>query len=161
MEYSKIVQVAEQLAVFNGIESNLVLSIIKAESNFDPYAIRFEPHWKLFVSPEGHANKCRISVETEKILQGSSLGLMQVMGAVARELGHKDNLLHLTRPETAIKYGCLKIKDIMRKFTYLDDVIAAYNAGTPRRNEDGTYKNQAYVTKVKTIYLARMGVKVD
>ncbi len=152
MDRNRAEQLISSIATFNGIDPDLAISFAHAESNFDEYAVRHEPNWRYFTSIEIYAARNRISQDTEKVLQACSFGLMQVMGTVARELGFKDNLLMLTRPEIGVKYGCFKIQELMKKYSKVDDVIAAYNAGTPKRDEKGHYLNAAYVTKVRSIF---------
>ncbi len=156
MERSRAEQLISSIATFNGIDPDLAIAFSQAESHFDEYAVRYEPNWRLFIGIELYAARNRISQDTEKVLQACSLGMMQVMGTVARELGFKDNLLMLTRPELGIKFGCFKIQELMKKYVRLDDLIAAYNAGTPKKLPDGiAYTNQQYVNKVREIYDGR------
>ena len=72
------------------------------ESGADPHAIRYEPGWKYLYNTDKFAKKCRITEATESVLQSCSLGLMQDMGTVARELGHTENLVTLFYPQTGI-----------------------------------------------------------
>jgi hypothetical protein len=118
------------------------------ESAGDTLAVRYESHWKYFVNPELFARLNNITADTERTLQMMSFGLMQVMGGVARELGYRRNLLSLTDPVLAIDYGCRKLAQLKGKYNTTDDIIAAYNAGSPRKN-GGLYVNQAYVDKVR------------
>ena len=87
---------------------------------------------------------------TERQDQMTSWGLMQVMGAVARELGHTGPLSDLLDPPTGLFYGCLHLRRFRAKYDIWPDVIAAYNAGSPRRvaGQIGPYVNQSYVDKV-------------
>lgn len=157
MERSKAEFMLTNLANFNGLDPDLVIAIAETESYFDELACRFEANWKYLVNVEGFARGARISQDTERILQMCSWGFMQVMGSVARELGWKGNLLELTRPELGVKFGCLKLKELMKKYNHQDDVIAAYNAGSPRKTDHGRYVNQLYVNKVRGIYASRKG----
>lgn len=83
--------------------------------------------------------------------QQASWGLMQVMGAVARERGyHGPYLTELLNPDAGIHYGCAHLTTLRDRFFARHDwpgVIAAYNAGSPRQVA-GRYENQAYVDKV-------------
>ena len=88
--------------------------------------------------------------------QQASWGLMQVMGAVARELGCKlPYLTALCRPEVGLDYGCRYLRVLQDR--YMDSagwngIIAAYNAGSPRRGVDGAFVNQGYVDKVRGVW---------
>lgn len=81
--------------------------------------------------------------------QQASWGLMQVMGAVAREMGfHGPYLPQLCDPATGLDIGTKFFLVLMARHGKALDAIAAYNAGSPQRNPDGTYINQQYVDKV-------------
>lgn len=133
----------------HGIAENIIYSVIMTESAGDPYAIRYESHFKYFTNIQIHARANQISVDTETTLQMCSIGLMQTMGAVARELGFRQNLLQLTVPQVSINLGTKKLKFLSQKYNTIDDVLAAYNAGSPRK-KDGIYVNQDYVDKVRS-----------
>ena len=40
------------------------------------------------------------------------------------------------------------IKKLQKRYTQEDEIIAAYNAGSARKLEDGSFRNQDYVDKV-------------
>lgn len=85
--------------------------------------------------------------------QQASWGLMQVMGAVAREHGCVlPYLPQLCDPEQGIEFGCRHLSSLKGRFLAAhgwDGVIAAFNAGSPRRvNVTGPFENQVYVDKV-------------
>ncbi len=128
----------------------LAVAICEVESNGNNLAVRYEAHWKYEFEVEKFAKLNRITVATEKMLQACSFGLLQVMGTVARELGYEASLIQLTDPYIGAKYGCIKLDKLMAKFESRDDVIAAYNAGSPIKKPDGSYVNQEYVDKVKS-----------
>ncbi len=151
MSRAKLEILARQMAEFNKVDSDLVLSIIEVESSFNHWAVRYEGHWKHHFKVEEFARRAQITAETEKQLQMMSFGLMQVMGTVARELGHLGNLLELCQPEVGLKFGIFKLLDLMKKHRSELDVISAYNAGTPKKGSHGLYVNQGYVTKVSNI----------
>lgn len=142
------IRTVRRAAVAAGVPVPLAIAVCEVESAGDHLAVRFEPGWRYFYQVEAHARSAHITVETERTLQAMSWGLMQVMGSVARELGHQGSLLALCDAFTGAKYGCLKLASFLRKYSKMEDAIAAYNAGSPRRAADGTYVNQAYVDKV-------------
>jgi len=88
--------------------------------------------------------------------QSASWGLMQIMGAVARERGFRGQFLPaLCDPLENLRIGCRVLFSCFERFGKAPAAIAAYNAGSPRyidgtRNIDGprTFVNQAYVDKV-------------
>jgi len=122
----------------------LVYAICQAESSLNPSAIRHEPRYRWLVGDNETMSP------TERHEQMTSWGLMQVMGAVARELGHTGPLSDLLDPPTGLFYGCLHLRRFRAKYDIWPDVIAAYNAGSPRRvaGQIGPYVNQSYVDKV-------------
>lgn len=73
---------------------------------------------------------------------------MQIMGIVARELGYDGSLSFLLLPEIGLMYGCLNLVKISQKYQDQEEIIATYNAGSPRRTPDGRFVNQLYVDKV-------------
>lgn len=129
------------------LEPELVTAIIQVESAGNAYATRFEPDWRYLVRPELFAQKLGITIPTEHMLQQFSWGWMQIMGSVARELGFQDHLTKLCDPEINLHFGCKKLRTLTNKYPTTSDVIAAYNAGSPRMVH-GRYDNQGYVDKV-------------
>lgn len=139
---------------FDEVEPELVMAIAQAESALNPHTVRFEPGWTYQYRVSEFAKNLKITRETEKTLQMFSWGLMQIMGTVAREEGFDKLLTELTNPSYNIIIGCRKVESLQRIHEKLEDIISAYNQGWPKKNEDGYYKNQAYVDKVMAFYLA-------
>jgi soluble lytic murein transglycosylase-like protein len=82
------------------------------------------------------------------MLQKTSFGLMQVMGAVFREYGFEGWLSQIvTSPELQLEFGCKHLSKKIRRYGK-ESGIAAYNAGSPRRKPDGKFVNQYYVDNV-------------
>ncbi len=138
-------------AKFASIDPLLALAIAEVESGGDQFAIRFEPGWKYHYNVDNFAKLCKISEDTERMLQACSFGIMQVMGTVARELGFEESLIKLSDARIGAKYGCLKLSKLFKILKSVDDVIAAYNAGSPLKR-DGKYINQGYVDRVRKFY---------
>lgn len=132
----------------NGIDPKLVGAFIAVESAGKSSASRYEPGWKYFLNPEQFAKSLGITTATETVHQATSWGLMQVMGSVAREQGFTEQLPKLIVPGPNLDVGCQFLKKLQGKYPTLQDLIASYNAGSPRKNADGTYVNEAYVQKV-------------
>jgi len=126
----------------HGVDPALALAIAETESGFDTFAARFEPGFR-YIDRQAKRPKTS-SPQTESNQQATSWGLMQVMGATARELGHTGWLSELVQPELGAKYGVLHLKKKLEKYGArgLNCVISAYNAGQPISG------NQAYVEKV-------------
>jgi soluble lytic murein transglycosylase len=113
------------------IEPAWIKAHIKAESNWDVNASRFEAH---------------------KV--DASWGLMQLLLVTARGvLGNKElTTTQLINPRVNIEAGTKFLSQLLDRFGNMRDAIAAYNAGSPRLNAQGKYVNQDYVDKVTKNY---------
>ena len=155
----ELVQMVEQAAHVHELDPNLVKSIITVESNWNPKVSRFEPGWTYFHFPREWASRLGITAKTEETLQSMSIGLMQIMGAVAREVGFTGNLSDLFFPRENLIYGCRKLKRLTQKYGDESDVISSYNQGSPRKTEGGQYRNMLYVDKVSTVLRSLRALK--
>jgi len=122
----------------------VIKSLITKESGFDTWATRFESQWRWFVSVKKFARKNKISFDTEKTLQSTSFGLCQVMGGVARELGHTDQLTKICIPAIGIELGCKKLRQCLDRWGCLDHALAAYNAGSPDSKAGKKYADSIF-----------------
>lgn len=136
------------------INPNLVTAIVGIESAYNTDAVRYESHYKWLYKPDEFAKQLGLSVETESELQKFSYGLMQCMGAVARENGFSGPLFRLCRPDLGLEYGCAHFAKYFRKYNDLKRTLAAYNGGPGAILADGTFKNESYVNKVMEKYLS-------
>lgn len=134
-----------------GIEFNLVKAFCLVESSFEPHSAKYESLYSYIFHPEAYAGKKgnNVNVVTERMLQMTSWGPMQLMGAVARERGYDGFLPDLCNPDIGIYYSCKHLKTYLTRYPNLDDAIASYNAGSPRKKTDGRYVNQEYVDLIK------------
>ncbi len=146
---AKLNDMVDSIAQEYGLDPRLVMAFIQVESAARTWACRFEPHWPYFKDVSKWASALGQTEETEKMQQATSWGPMQVMGAVARELGFKGFLSQLSITEVGIRCGCMKLQALFKKYDNQDDVIAAYNQGDNRKGDNGRYKNQTYVDKIK------------
>ncbi len=127
----------------------IIMGIIETESSFNPYAARYEPHYRWLVTPEKFFRNYTTNPETEVILQKTSIGLMQLMGANYRALGYTRPLTAVFEDvDTQIRYGIKFFLNLYEKYESIPAAVAAYNAGSPRKTQTGRYVNQAYVDKV-------------
>jgi len=127
-----------------------VAAIVIVESNGITCATRYEPRYRYTTHPHIYASNIGITPGTEEIHQKTSWGLMQVMGGLARELGHTTHLTELCDPVVGLNYGCKYIKRLQETYDKRTDVISAYNQGSPRKTKGGFYRNEAYVDKVSS-----------
>ncbi len=135
------------------IDVDLMCAIIDVESSGNPWAVRYEPSYPYLKDPAVYSTKNMISLDTEKTLQRMSWGLFQIMGCAARELGFQDNLTKLLIPEVNMIWGIEFFRVRCKaRFNKVEDQIAAYNAGTPKKDKNGIYTNGIYVGKVLSAY---------
>ena len=98
-------QLVEKYSAEYGLEKELVLAVIKVESDFNEKAVS----------------------------KSGALGLMQIIPRTAKWIATEFNELYekqkMFEPETNIKYGCFYLNYLFNKFEMQDVVICAYNAG--------------------------------
>lgn len=155
-----------RLAPAHGLDPALIRAVIAQESEGFVYAYRPEPRYRYFVdcrtgqpfrplSPQVRASKhapadfpyFKGGREQEWWAQQASWGLMQLMGAVARELGFRRPYLpEVCDPATNIELGCRFLASHLRWADGdLAKALGAYNAG--RGNATGA-KGRAYAATV-------------
>jgi soluble lytic murein transglycosylase-like protein len=100
--HDQIIELARKTAVAHALPPSIFLGLVEQESNFDTYAMRFEPaFWSRYEASQ---------LNTESIARATSYGLTQVMGQVARELGFTGRFLSsLCEPATGLDYGARKL----------------------------------------------------
>lgn len=149
---------------------DLVFAMITVESGWNTWAYNPEPHYRYLWDnkkkapfrkltsdeiraeyPPADFKALKGDADQEWWAQQASWGLMQVMGAVAREHGFEGPYLtQLCDPIHGLDYGCRHLARLHNRFINKygwDGVIAAYNAGSPRI-ENGRFVNQDYLDKV-------------
>ncbi len=148
----EIAQIVIKKATDYKIEPCLVAAVTFTESSGISNVSKIEPGWKYFTTISGvpcKENEVRgedpndeIAAAREVSDQRTSWGLMQVMGAVARQYGYRGDLRDLFIPETGLDYGCRHLKNFLKRYDIIDS-ISAYNAGG-----GGICSNPEYVSKV-------------
>lgn len=166
----------QNAASMKGLPVSLIAAIVMVESGGVDTAWRFEPPYRYYwdvaktqpfrapsaaeraaeQAPDDFAALPGISSRhTEWVGQACSWGPMQVMGAVAREYCYLGAFPALCTWGVGLEYGLLHLTKLRNRF--LDrhtwaGVVAAYNAGSPRRTDDGQHwVNQAYVDRVRAL----------
>lgn len=135
----------------------LVHAIIRVESSGNPWAIRYEPAFqRAYLDGKAWRVYGAVSHETEVMARATSWGLMQVMGQVARERGFEGAFLsQLCTPAAGLEYGCRQLRHVYQRFYDAhgwNGVVAAYNAGSPRKDARGAWVNAQYVHKVRALW---------
>lgn len=118
------------------LDPKLVTAVIMKETSGKIGVNRYEPTWKYPVDVIGWARRLTkagytTTSLTERVNQYTSWGLMQVMGSVARELGHATPIPLLVIPEIGIEYGCRKLSQLFDRYKTVEKVLDAYNSGNP------------------------------
>lgn len=132
LSFSTLDPIVVEMGQKYGVDPALIKAHIKAESNWDINASRYEAH-------KGDA----------------SWGLMQVLLSTAKQVLGNTNLTttQLIQPRVNIEAGTKFIAQQLARYKgNIKDAIAAYNAGSAKI-VDGKYFNQAYVDKVYNNYL--------
>lgn len=153
---------ANEIAKKHEIDPNLIMAIVTVESAWNPWACRYEPLFasrlagniKIHTEVVRLAERNCITVETEYVFQSTSFGLMQIMGASARDLGYLGPLSALFDPQLNLEWGCIKVRQLLDRYPNLEDAIASYNGGSPRRDpvlQRLEPQLQEYVNKVKAL----------
>lgn len=134
------------------IDPLLMRAFAEIESSWNPAAIRYEPAYTYLVPFDS------LDPVTETFTQKLSYGYFQLMGANARGLSFKGTLFNLLDPAINIHYACLFMRRKFSKYDAVQDRIASYNAGSPRKTISGQFVNQGYVDKVMKAYKRLGGV---
>lgn len=164
-----------------GLDPRLVASLILVESGGNPYAWNPEPRYRYFWNvvknkpyrpitageaiskfPPINFPTLAADPDQEWWAQQASWGLMQVMGAVARENGFKGPFLtELCNPVVNLKIGCFILSNLLKwSKDNVDQALAAYNGGKGG-NSKPPYRNADYAKKVMLTYSTiDMGMRV-
>ncbi len=144
-----------------GLTSALLAALAWRESSFYPYAWNPEPRYPYFVNvlsgapfrkltdaeiaskfPPADFRALRGDADSEWWAQQASIGLCQIMGAVARELGFRaPSLLELVKPDVNIDLGAKHLANQISRFGTTADGLSAYNAGRPVDSNRTAYVN--------------------
>lgn len=147
MDYRPLIEI---YAKKHGLPPAIVYGICVTESALNHNAYRYEPDYRWTVDPKiSRPSGC--SIVSEEMLQKTSLGVMQVMGATFREQGFDGWLPEVFgNISLQLEHGCRYLARQVKRFGSVEAGLAAYNAGRPVRMAGGEYVNQKYVDKVLT-----------
>jgi len=144
-----------QLAEEQGYNpAKLLLAIAAVESSFNPFACRYESHYTWLYRPEEYAMLNGITILTEAIMQKTSWGYFQLMGAVLRELGYNHPLHLMATPDTTntqALFACKHLERLTKAYAAkgikdIPVIISGYNAGF------GLKEPTRYWNRVKNYY---------
>lgn len=154
------------------LDPDLVAAVVLAESNGNAFAYRPEPRYRYLWDITRHVPFRMLSpLETaddvapsdfpggtpEWWAQRASWGLMQLMGAVARERGFAGSFLtELVNPLVNLGLGCHHLSDLLvwANGNTLQ-ALAAYNGGKAG-NAAMPYRNLPYANRVMDYYRSRL-----
>ena len=144
-----------------GLEPPLVAAIVLQESGGNPWAWNPEPRYRWFWDvragrafrqitaaeiasevPPADFHSLAGDADQEWWAQQASWGLMQVMGANAREHGCREPFLTaLLDPALGLRYGCLYLASLFahNPGAGREGAVSAYNAGHPTPDNEDTY----------------------
>lgn len=152
----------ETFAAYCAMPEELVLAIVQVESSGDPWAWNPEPHYRYLVNVRtGQPFRALTPLERNSETppkdfpclagdpdqewwgQQASWGLMQLMGACARERGFKGPYLtELCDPAMNLRYGCQHLNFMRRRYFDrhgLAGVLSAWNTGSPQSQTGAAY----------------------
>ncbi len=144
MSAHDVLQILKDAALRHGLRPSLVVAVATKESSLNTWATRFEPGWVWWLTTGAMARVVGTTEATEKIHQATSWGLMQVMGAVARELGFRGPMPMLCEPRMGADVACRKLSACIDKWGTETRGIQAYNAGKPGTQTGIAYADAVY-----------------
>jgi soluble lytic murein transglycosylase-like protein len=139
----ELLKMAQAAAAQHQLDPAIVSAIVEQESDWDTYAIRFEPQFfAKYVAPLFTSNRITphegVTVNTETQGRAFSWGLMQVLGQVARENGFDGKFLsEICDPLVGLDVGCKVFahKLAMNQGNYRNALLA-YNGGAAKSYPD-------------------------
>lgn len=151
-----------------GLDHTVIAAQVQVESGGNHWAWNPEPRYR-YLWDVRHSRPFRPLTDTERASeappadffslagdldqewwgQQASWGLLQIMGAVAREHGFAEPYLtELLDPSHNLDLGCRHLKGLMVWAKgNIEQALAAYNGGQ-KSNSRPPYRNQAYADKV-------------
>jgi soluble lytic murein transglycosylase-like protein len=101
---------AAKYAAKHGLDTVLVCAVCEQESDWDTFAVRFEPAFEArYIKPALPS-----APTTLELTKAMSFGLMQMMGETAIEFGWKGRFLtELCDPDLGVDFGCAKLRSCL------------------------------------------------
>lgn len=153
-----LIALAKQKAREHGLDPLLVCAIVEQESDWNPWAIRFEPgFFAKYVAPLYTQSKVSA---TEAYARAFSWGLMQLMGQSARERGFANTFLpSLLDPATNLDWGCQHFTfKISQAGGDIRKALLLWNGGgNPNYPDEVLARKGNYVTNAEQVQEAAAG----
>lgn len=133
---SPVQLLVDAIAATHGLDRFLLTAQVIHESGGIPWATRFERGYRWTFPPSEPRTIVAIppcSSDTEEVCQKTSWGLLQIMGATARELGYREPFLSRLAVDAsiALDLGCQYLLRQIDRHGGVERALAAYNAGSP------------------------------
>ncbi len=173
MDTANMRLLVHDVAVSVNVLPSIALALVQVESTYDSTAWNPEPRYRYLwdvrrnrpfrrlteqelaskFPPRDFPAPSGVDPDAEYWGQCASWGLGQLMGANARALGYAGKFLTglVADPSGCLRLALVHLTRLHAQFgpsTGWQGTLAAYNAGSPRRAEDGTWVNQEYVDKI-------------
>lgn len=131
-------QLIRETARTHCLDPFTVAAVVSRESEGNPWVMRREPDYPYLFDRETRQAVRRKDVNSqtfpggpvEMLGQTQSWGLMQVMGAIAREMGHEGRFSSLLDSATNFEIGCRFPAQLQARWGEFDG-LAAYHVGHP------------------------------
>lgn len=159
MKTPALERLAREAAEQHGVPPMLLLHVPEVESNWQPWASRYEPAFNRYLAP---SFPIATTIRTETEHQRTSWGLCQIMGWTARTLGYSGPIPQLCDPATNLNLGALYLRRLHDKALAEDGTpapswrwaVTAYNHGEGWRGIDPHWGRIGYTAKYQSILLA-------
>lgn len=144
-QVEELKQMAIYIASLHDIPARLFVHIPQVESDWRPWATRYEPQFGKFFLPQDFDPDTTNATEREH--QRTSWGLCQVMGWTARRHDYRGPLPALCDPQTGLEYGARELR-----MHYIDSgswrwAITAYNHGPKWVEVNPHWDREGYTLK--------------
>jgi len=131
---------------------DLVAAMVRQESTFNRFTNRFEKDfYKTYIEGKSLDFLPRGSLEiTESLGRATSWGLLQVMGATARQYGFRGWFPELCEAAVGLEFGCRYLADLRRQYGSegWPVVVRAYNAGPGGRHNEANHYPHDVLEKI-------------
>lgn len=156
MSKSELMFAAMMSAKKYRIQPRFLAALIDLESRWEIGAMKYEKGYPWLYEVLELSKKMICSRETMEVIQKTSWGLMQLMGANFYQMGYRGWPIGMCDPKTNLEFGCKHLDKIIENqnlsFKKPLDIYAAYNAGSVRKTLEGLYVNARAVNAFEKKY---------